>query len=174
MEFVTIDQWLSYARYLERTNILTHGRSKSASTISSEAYNYIHQTQYDRNGLIVLKGWQKAMQQAAAKIPKNGGASPPLQFERFVNKTARRLAVPSPERYIIRYQSGDVRDVYRCSSEPFAKEQLSILLTKAKSAPDSPYRIYFLDRGLHGTGIERLIHEQMGERQIITSSAQRV
>jgi hypothetical protein len=61
--WITIRQWRSYARRLERRHLRQGGRSWSATTIASRARACIVEIQTER--MLVRAGWRRAMHQAA-------------------------------------------------------------------------------------------------------------
>ena len=79
---------------------------------------------------------------------------PPVRFERFVRNMARRLGVPQPERYVVRYESGGAQVIYRYCTEAMAKLQLDDLRSMYESRGNAPLKIFYLDRGLDGKGEE--------------------
>lgn len=60
-EFVTDRQWDSYATRIEQSNLKQLGRSVTRSGIARRAQSFIVEIQPDRRGMIVKKGWRKAM-----------------------------------------------------------------------------------------------------------------
>ena len=68
LEFVTDKQWLGVARRLEKKNLKKVGESLTYTGIARAANYFIVETQSDRGGMLVEKGWREAMQNAARKV----------------------------------------------------------------------------------------------------------
>lgn len=66
-EAITYRQWDNYAKWLEKQNLKTKGRSLSFSSIAMGANNFIIEIQSDLKMIIVRRGWREAMKAKANK-----------------------------------------------------------------------------------------------------------
>jgi len=70
MEFVTNQQWDSYARRIERANLRARHSSLTASAIARRASAHIVEIQPDHKGMFVRPGWHEAMRGLEAELKR--------------------------------------------------------------------------------------------------------
>src|SRR5713226_8696895 len=75
--WISIRQWHSYARRIERRHLRQEGASWSATAIARRASACIVEIQSER--IRVHSGWRQAMQQAGEEEPPCAAQEPPTQ-----------------------------------------------------------------------------------------------
>ena len=87
-EWISIRQWNSYARRIERRRLRQYGMSWSSTTIARRASAYIVEIQTER--IRVRTGWRQAMQQAGEEEPPCAAQGPLTQPRQTITPPPRR------------------------------------------------------------------------------------